>query len=162
MLFRSKLEVQEFSANKNDKKGTFFETTPFNFLVKVKNTGNVHEQPIGRITITDMFGKTVAGLNVNSPPNNVLPNSTRAFTQPLDKSVIGNKKLFGRYKAKLSLTYGTDKSTVESVMTFWVIPYRLVAAVIAFLIIAFFGLRFMIKRYNRRILAQAQKRQNKN
>ena len=156
-----KLEVQEFSSNKDNKKGTFFESTPLNFLVKVKNSGNVHEQPIGRITITDMFGKTVAGLNVNSPPSNVLPNSTRAFTQPLDKAIIGNKRLFGRYKAKLALTYGTDKKTVESVMAFWVIPYRLVAAVIAFLIIAFFGLRFLIKRYNQRILAQAQKRQNK-
>ncbi|CAN5380870.1 hypothetical protein BH10PAT3_BH10PAT3_8040 [soil metagenome] len=152
------LSVQELSVSHNGKKGSFFESGPLEFLEKFKNTGNVHVQPVGQVTITDMFGKKFAAVNVNLPPGNILPQSVRQFKQPLDKAVIGNKRLFGRYTAKLTVTYGTNKKQVSTETSFWVIPYRLVAAIIAVLIGAFFVLRFLIKRYNRRILEQAQRR----
>lgn len=155
------LSVEELSVSSNGKKGSFFESGTLQFSERLKNTGNVHVQPIGQVSITDMFGKKFAAVNVNLPPGNVLPQSIREFKQPLDKSVIGNKRLFGRYTAKLSVTYGTDKKVAASSITFWVIPYKLVAAVIAGLIGAFLLLRFFIKRYNRRILAQAQKQRNR-
>jgi len=155
------LEVQQFSAAKNNKTGSFFESGPVQFIEKFKNTGNVHLQPTGQISVTDMFGKKLAGVNVNLPPANVLPDSTRQFTQALDKEIIGDKKLFGRYTAKLVVTYGTDKKTATSTLSFWVIPYKLILLVIILLVAIFFGLRFFIRRYNRRILAQAQKRQQK-
>lgn len=151
------LTVQSLSVSHKGKSGTFFESGPLQFEEKIKNTGNVHLQPTGQVTITDMFGKKFAAVNVNLPPGNVLPQSTRAFRQPLDKAVIGNKRLFGKYTAKLSVTYGSDKKKLESSIVFWVIPYKLVALVIGLLIALFFALRFMLKRYNRRILAQAQK-----
>ncbi len=152
------LSIEQLSVEKDGKKGTFFESGPIGFSERLKNTGNVHLQPTGQVSITDMFGKKLASVNVNLPPGNVLPNSIREFKQPLDKAVIGNKRLFGRYKATLTVTYGGEKKQVSSTVTFWVIPYKLVALSIAALIGAFFALRFFIKRYNRRILAQAQKR----
>ena len=155
------LSVQELSVNRSGKTGTFFESGPLEFVEKFKNTGNVHVQPVGQVSITDMFGKKLAAVNVNLPPGNILPQSTRQFRQPLDKTVIGNKRLFGRYTATLKATYGTDKKEVSSSLVFWVIPYRLVAAVIVALVAAFFTLRFFIRRYNRRILDQAQKRSKK-
>ena len=156
------LTVQQFTVNRNNgKPGSLFESGPLNFTEKLKNSGNVHVQPIGQVTITDMFGKKLAAVNVNLPPGNVLPNSSRAFSQPLDKTVIGSKMLFGRYKATLKVTYGAGKQTVSSELTFWVIPYKLIAIVIALLIAGFFILRFIIKRYNRYILNQSQKKQDK-
>jgi len=152
------LSIQELSVNRNGKKGTFFESGPIGFEEKLKNTGNVHVQPTGQVSITDMFGRKVAAVNVNLPPANILPQSTRSFKQPLDKSVIGDKRLFGRYKATLKVTYGADKKAITKTVVFWVIPYRLVAAVIVGLVGLFFLLRFMIRRYNRRILEQAKKR----
>lgn len=152
------LSVQELSVNHNGKTSGFFESGPLQFIEKFKNTGNVHVQPIGQVSITDMFGKKLAAVNVNLPPGNILPQSTRQFKQPLDKTVIGNKRLFGKYTASLKATYGTDKKVVTSTITFWVIPYRLIAAIIVLLVGAFFALRFFIRRYNRRILEQAQKR----
>jgi hypothetical protein len=152
------LSVQELSVDRNGKKGSFFESGPLEFIEKLKNTGNVHVQPVGQVSITDMFGKKIAAVNVNLPPGNILPQSTRQFKQPLDKSVIGNKRLFGRYKATLKVTYGADKKEVTSTIVFWVIPYKLVAIVIISLVALFFLFRFLLKRYNRRILAQAQKR----
>jgi hypothetical protein len=151
-----KLSIDEFSVKgKDGKKGTMFQSGPVTFLQRLKNEGNIHEQPTGQVTITDMFGRKVANVNINLPPRNILPNSTRRFEQPLDKSVIGNKRLFGRYTAKLSVKYGTDKKTVSSDLSFWVIPYKLVAIVIVVLIAGFFMVRIGIKRYNKFIIRQS-------
>jgi hypothetical protein len=156
---QEKLSIASFNTvSTQNKPKTLFESTPVTFSVRVKNEGNVHEQPAGRIMITDMFGKTVAGVNVNLPPRNVLPGSIRRFDTPLDKTVIGNKMLFGRYTAKLDLTYGTDKTTLTKTTSFWVVPVSLIIGIIAVLIALFFGLRFMIKRYNRAVIKKAQKR----
>jgi hypothetical protein len=151
------LEVASFETSKDSKVGTLFESAPLTFVTRLKNTGTIHEQPAGSVTITDMFGKTTAAVNVNLPPRNILPGSTRKFESPLDKSVIGNKKLFGRYTATLKVTYGTNKQVVTSQTTFWVIPYRVIGIAILAMLITFFALRFMIRRYNQHIIKQAQK-----
>lgn len=158
---KESMEIAEFSANKDGKSGSLFESTPIQFIERIKNTGNVHEQPAGQVTITDMFGKKVATLNVNLPPRNVLPNSTRKFDQMLDSSVLGNKKLFGRYKAELKIVYGANKETITTATSFWVIPYRLIGGAIVGLIITFFALKFMIRRYNQNIINKAQGKQTK-
>jgi len=153
------LSVQEFSVNHAGQTGTFFGAGPVSFVERLKNTGNVHVQPTGQVTVTDMFGKKLGAVNVNQPPGNILPQSIRKFSQALDSSVIGNKKLFGRYTAKLNLTYGTSKKVLTASLVFWVIPYRTIGIIIVLLIAAFFILRYALRRYNRRILEQAQKRQ---
>lgn len=155
---KEQLGIQEFSANNGGKSSTLFESTPLNFVERIKNSGNIHEQPAGQVVITDMFGKTVAAVNVNLPPRNILPNSIRKFEQPLDSSVLGNKQLFGKYTAKLNLSYGANKQTVTSEITFWVIPYKLIGGAILLLVIGFFGLRALIKRYNRHIISKAKAR----
>jgi hypothetical protein len=108
-----------------------------------------------------MFGRKVANLNINLPPRNILPASTRKFEQPLDKSVIGKRRLFGRYSASLTVTYGKNKQSTTSSLVFWVIPYRLVAIVILALIAGFFALRYGIRRYNKYIIGSSSKRRRK-
>lgn len=153
-----KLELVEFAVSQADKKASLFQATsdktPIKFTQRIRNSGNLHEQPAGQVTITDMFGKTVATLNVNLPPRNILPASIRKFEQPLDSSVIGSKKLFGRYKASLKLTYGSDKQTISQETTFWVIPYTLIGIIVVVLIGGFFALRFLLKRYNQRVISR--------
>lgn len=150
------LEIAEFSVNDGGKSSTLFEATPITFVERLKNTGNIHEQPAGQISITDMFGNKVGAVNVNLPPRNILPASIRKFEQKLDSSVIGNKMLFGRYTANLLVTYGSNKQTVSSSVVFWVIPWRLIATVVVGLIVAFFLLRFAIKRYNQSIIERSR------
>lgn len=158
---KESLAIEEFSINNSGRSGPVFESTPLKFVERIKNTGNIHEQPSGQITITDMFGKKVATVNVNLPPRNILPQSIRKFEQSLDSSVLGDKKLFGKYTADLRITYGTNGQVVTSSQTFWVIPYTLIAIGIAILIIGFFALRHMIRRYNRHIVKKAQKSRRK-
>jgi hypothetical protein len=160
---KESLTLQELSVAKLKKDGTagtpakLFESTPLAFVEKIKNEGNVHEQPAGNILIKDMFGKPVAGVNINLPPRNILPDSTRKFTQKLDKSVIGNKHLFGHYTATMTLKYGKNQ-TLTAKTAFWVIPYKLILAVIILLVGGFFALRITIRNYNRKIIAKAKKR----
>jgi len=150
------LEIVEFSMNNGGKATTLFETTPLTFVERLKNTGNIHEQPAGQITVTDMFGNKIGLVNVNLPPRNILPASIRKFDQKLDHNIIGNKMLFGRYTANLVVTYGSNKQTVTKSIVFWVIPWRLIASVVVGLIIAFFVLRFAIKRYNQSIIDRSR------
>jgi hypothetical protein len=150
--------LQSFTVNKDGKTGNLFESAPVNFAEVFKNNGNVHEQPTGQVTVKDMFGRDVATINVNVPPKNVLPQSERKFGEPLDKTVIGDKVLFGRYTANLSATYGDSKKVITGKLTFWVIPYRVIGIILVAIIGGFFLLRFLINRYNRRIISRAQRR----
>ena len=152
-----KLSIVEFLAEtKNRSKNTVFEALPINFVARVKNDGNVHEQPAGQVTIKDMFGKNVARLNVNLPPRNILPGSIRRFETSLDSKVLGNTQLFGRYTAEVKMTYGEGNKTITDKITFWVIPYKLIGFGILGLIVAFLVLRTMIRRYNQTIIKRAQ------
>jgi len=152
------LSVKEFSVSHDGKKGSIFQSGPLVFTERINNSGNVHEQPIGLVTVKDMFGRQLATLPVNQPPGNVLPASIRKFSENLDKSVIGNKRLFGHYTATLKLTYGANKKTVTSKVSFWVIPFKAVAIVIAILVIGFFALRYGIRRYNETVVKRANRR----
>jgi hypothetical protein len=151
------LSVNNFSVNHGGTTGTIFQSGPLNFVEQLKNNGNVQEQPIGQVTIKDMFGNKLAAVNVNLPPANVLPDSIRKFSEPLDSTVIGNKILFGKYTANLKITYGASHKVITETLVFWVIPYTLIAIVIILLVGGFFILRTLIRRYNRYILAQSQK-----
>jgi hypothetical protein len=86
-----------------------------------------------------------------------LPQSIRKFEQPLDKSVIGNKKLFGHYTAKLKVTYGANNTPLTASLSFWVIPIRLIIIVAILLVAAFFLFRYLLKVYNRRIIDRARR-----
>lgn len=153
------LAVQEFSVNSRGKTGSVFESAPLSFTVRLNNKGNIQEQPTGQVIVTDMFGKTIAGVRINAPPHDILPDSIRKFTGPLDNSTImGNKFLFGRYHAYLILSYGVSTAKVlDDNLTFWVIPYKLILGAIVVLIAGFFALRFLIGRYNKHIIGRAQK-----
>jgi hypothetical protein len=153
---KESLEVAEFFASQNGKASTLFETAPIDFTARLKNAGNVHQQPIGQIDIIDMFGNKLANVFINQPPRNILPESIRKFGVPLDESVIGNKIMFGRYTANLKVTYGSNKDVVTSSITFWVIPYKFIGIIVAILIVGFFVFRYLLKGYNKRIIRKAQ------
>lgn len=150
-----KLTIAEFSMAQKGKKSTFFEGIPFDFVERLENEGNVYEQPTGNILIKDMFGKPVANVNVNPDSRNVLPGSIRKFTQPFDKTALGNMTLFGKYTAELKLNYG-DKLTTSANLTFWVIPWKLILFIIVALIATVIGARYAIKRYTDKVVGKSR------
>lgn len=152
------MKIEEFYTAQNGKKGTLFEATPVSFVLRMKNTGNIHEQPVGQAKITDMFGKHVGNVNINNERRNVLPGSIRRFESSLDQAVIGTRVLFGKYTADLTVTYGSPEQTVKSTVTFWIIPWKLILVGAAVLIGLFVLLRVGIKRYNEYIISKSSRR----
>lgn len=147
-----------FSNGPNDtniRHNWLFQSAPVTLVERLNNSGNIFEQPTGSVTVTDMFGKTVATEPVNAPPRNVLPGSIRKFTQILDSKAFGDKFLFGRYTATLNLTYGDSVVPISATAVFWVIPYTLLAIILVILLILFFGGRYLIRRYAQNLASQS-------
>ena len=146
------LSTIDIKTSHNGTNHSFFEQGPLTITERIKNDGNVHVNPKGNLTITNLFGFKTASLAVNSTGGNILPDSIRKFSQDLSK-----KNLFGRYTIKGSLAYGSGKTLVLPVTSFWVIPYKLIIAVILIITALFFLLRFGLRRYNAHIIKLARK-----
>ncbi len=104
--------VQSFTAPK------FSEFGPIDFKATIKNSSDIHIQPVGSIIVTNWFGGQTAKLSLKE--TNIFPYTIRNFENTLDK-----KWLFGRYKANLNAIYGTAGGLVTATIFFWVIPWRL-------------------------------------
>jgi hypothetical protein len=102
----------------------FSEFGPIDFNATVKNSSDVHIQPVGAITVKNWLGGKTAQLNLDS--TNIFPYTTRDFKNTLDK-----KWLFGRYKATMQAVYGTAGGLITATIFFWVIPWRLIILIIA-------------------------------
>lgn len=155
------MSVEQFAISKDGTVGSLFDAAPLDFIVRVRNEGTVHQQPTGRISVKDMFGNKVANVNVNLQQNNVLPGSVRRFESPLNESVLGDRWLFGRYTADLTVTYGSANDTTTAQTIFWIIPYKLIAAIILGLLLLIFIGRLVLKRYNDYILGQTRGRRRR-
>ncbi|MEP6710431.1 MAG: hypothetical protein ABJA64_01805 [Candidatus Saccharibacteria bacterium] len=146
-----KLSLATFTSEREGKQHSFFESSPINFVSRLKNEGNIHVKPVGKIEIRDMFGGTVASLPVNDKAANVLPGSIRRFDSLLNKSWM-----IGHYTAELTLGYGTTGQAITNQISFWVIPYKPLLAGLLLLVTLVYVLRRLIKVYNRRIINKAK------
>ena len=149
-------DIREFKSDKG------FYNTPFkvNFSTKIQNLGNVHVKPAGEIDITNMFNKKVASLTGNETGGNILPASTRLFTNTWQDG-IG----FGRYQAVLSLSYGTPADqggegmkSLTMFWYFWIIPVKILVYIgISLLILALLFIIFL-RVYRRMAVKSAMQR----
>ena len=112
----------------------FFEYAPVDFLTRVQNSGNVHEQPTGTITIKNMFGFTTATIPLDQ--HYVIPGAIRALHNSYP--VTGKKKIMlGYYTAHVNATYANGK-TLTADVSFTVIPYKLLIVIVIILLVIFF------------------------
>jgi hypothetical protein len=149
-----KASFADFYTSQNGKKRSFFEHGPITFIERLKNDGNVHFKPTGTVRVTNLFGGEVAVLSINDKGGNVLPASIRRFEQKLD-----HKRLFGRYKAEAVVQY-SGKSLSQSI-SFWVIPYKLIAIILGTLLILIAAGRTALRRYTKRAVKKAMGEKDK-
>ena len=147
---REHLDIKEFFVSRDNTRRGWFEASPVTFVERIQNSGNVHVQPTGDLTITDMFGKNIATLKVNEQKGNILPSSVRKFEQTLNK-----KRMFGRYTATVSLAYGTQGQVLLGATSFWIIPYKIIIAILLLLLCITLSARLLIRRYNDKIIKRA-------
>ncbi len=155
---KESMNLEQFYVSEpgKDTPAGLFESTPVDFVVRIKNAGSVHEQPVSQVKVTDMFNRDVAAVNINLEQRNVLPGSIRKFTAPLDGSALGTTMLFGKYTATITTTYGNNKQTITNKIDFWVIPYRLIIIIIVGLVLIFFIIRALLRNYRRNITRRAR------
>jgi len=139
----------------------FFNNKNLKAVVRFQNSGNVQEQPFGKIVLKK-GSKTLATYSVNNTdsPGNVLPDSVRRFTANLNH--IGS---FGKYKIIGNFGYGSKGQLLTASATFYVIPVAVIILVVVLLLLILFlifGLPRLIRRYNRRVVARANRNQHNN
>lgn len=142
-----KASLSSFFTSIGDSQTSFFENGPIGFVTRIKNEGNIHIKPTGKIEIRDMFGGITKQIDVNADSSNVLPDSIRKFD-----SSIPDKWLFGLYTANLTLGYGTTGQAITSTISFWVIPYKIILAGIFTLGTIIYVSMKVMKAHNQRII----------
>jgi len=142
----------QFFASQNGHMSNFFEYGPITLSERIRNTGNVHVQPVGNVNVYDTFGRRIAQMPVSATAKNVLPDSIRRFDQTLNQ-----RYLFGHYHASYSVVYGSSKQKLTSSISFWVIPWRLIIIILVVLLALVLLVRQGIRRYNRRIVERAKR-----
>lgn len=155
------MSLQKFGAYYSENNGTTgsyisiaTSHSPNMLAYALKNSGNVAESPVGSITLRDMFNHQVKVLsNVNSNSSLALLGQTRLFTTCIEtlkeqvalqgatttstKCVDPHLKP-GRYTATLDVFYGQNGNQTHEITgttTFWYIPWWLIAAVLAGILI---------------------------
>jgi hypothetical protein len=122
----------------------FYESGPVFFGLLFENKGSVHLTPYGTIEIKNILGKTVESLELD--PWFVMPDSLRSREVSWNPGLI-----FGKYTAVASVNRGYDDIIDQRSVSFWVIPWKIILAVVVvlFLFVCFlkwtFG-KFEIKR----------------
>ncbi|MEA1925743.1 MAG: hypothetical protein U9M90_00655 [Patescibacteria group bacterium] len=163
---------------------TVFDSLPIDLMYRFENSGNDRTKPIGELVIKNTFGKEVEKIPANKKQGSVLPESVRKFfiSWGRDEAEDVEKKFkegtlyppesffakaksqlspfaIGKYSANLSLNYGLQDNKANAQFAFWVIPWQLITIILSILLVVLFGGRLTLRRYNKLIIARAQKAQ---
>jgi hypothetical protein len=146
LLVRASGEVFEEGSLQGFKVGgpkkLFYEQLPESFEISFRNSGNVHLVPHGLISITNIFGKKVADLEVDA--YFALPQALRY------REIVWNPEdifAFGRYTANLGLYSGYGEEINHTEVSFWVIPWKIILPVLVVLILLFSLFRYGMSKF---------------
>jgi hypothetical protein len=116
---REQVQVKGLHVYRGGQDGSIFFGAPNSIGVEVANFGNGFIQPFGTVEVHNMFKKNIVSYQLNNPkqPGNILPSSTRVFTQ----NVKGIDS-FGRYTVIASVSWGKGSQVLTLEKTIWLIP----------------------------------------
>lgn len=118
----------------------WYEEGPVEFSILYENTGAVHVNPYGELSIKNMFGEEVGFVELE--PWFVLPKSLRSREITWDREF-----LFGRYTVTAQINRGYD-DVIDTVDTsFWVLPWKIVGGIFLILFVVIFGFRTFFRTF---------------
>lgn len=120
---------------------TFIQGNSVIFTTKFENTGTVHFEPKGAITITNLFGNVLAEVPVEGQV--VLPTGIK----DLNTELLVDHQLFGAYKARISLKDGEGTELTAEELTFYAFPLWYTLSFLGALVAVFVILRFFRRRF---------------
>ena len=116
------------------------ESGPIELGILYENTGSVHLNPYGELSITNMFGEEVGFVELE--PWFVLPRSLRLREITWDREF-----LLGRYTATAQINRGYNDVIDEVSVSFWVLPWRIVLGTFLGLFLIFFAVRAFFRTF---------------
>src|SRR5690606_37634030 len=141
-----RLDLLELTAGQNGKAKSFITNGEASVITRLKNEGDIHVKPFGKIIVKNMFGKVVyegefnAGQAEDSRAN-ILPGSTRKF-----EKALGNQKLLGRYTIEANLGFSQGSGDLISAKTsFWYLPVWAIIVLLV-IVVALVGGAYMLYR----------------
>lgn len=120
---------------------SFSEYGPVKIKTEIANMSDVHINPVGEIKIYNMLGGLDQTLKLDSL--NIFPGTSREYENSWDK-IWG----FGKYKAMLEAGYGSQGNTLQAVVYFWVLPWKIIVFTVLTIVIVVL-LIILIKKNNR-------------
>jgi len=118
----------------------WYEKGPIELGILYENTGSVHVNPYGQLSVTNMFGEEVGYVELD--PWFVLPKSLRVREVSWDREF-----LLGRYTVKAEINRGYNDIIDEVQISFWVLPWKIVGGTFLILFIIIFGVRSFFSRF---------------
>ncbi|MCA9362709.1 hypothetical protein KC851_00075 [Candidatus Kaiserbacteria bacterium] len=118
----------------------WYESGPIELGILYENTGSVHVNPYGELSVTNMFGEEVGFVELE--PWFVLPNSLRIREITWDREF-----LLGRYTARALVNRGYEDIVDEVSVSFWVLPWKIVGGVFLILFIIIFSVRAFFRTF---------------
>jgi len=122
-------------------KFTEFGPVPFSFIVE--NASDIHITPRTSIEIYNMFGRKVDTLEIE--PRNVFPLMSRTFEDEWQQ-IWGT----GLYTAKLTMSYGASGAVTMASTKFWLIPLKLLLAMLILILTAIASIVGVRRHYRQR------------
>lgn len=138
----SSFDVRQMNIQKNtlENSSVFFTSNKnLNAVVRFDNTGNLQEEPFGKILLKK--GNTTIGtytINNAQPLGNVLPDSIRRFSVPLT-----GLSSFGKYTLEGNFGYGTTGQLLSAQTTFYIVPVAAVVIAVVVLLVIILGIVFL-------------------
>lgn len=118
----------------------FYQKDPIDFSIRFENTGTVHFEPKGMITITNIFGKKIGEVPVQGQI--VLPTGIRNLTAKWDVEGL----LLGKYDAALSIMDGEGEELSTKRVSFYVFPVWYISEFVGAVVLAYLALRYMRRK----------------
>ncbi len=121
-----------------DKKA--YEKINVDFLTQIKNLGDTHITPVGEIVIENIFKQEVARIPFNRNKQSLLRDNIGNYTDnwSLSGYLSPSKALaLGPMKASIIVTYRSIApgfSTLTSQTSFWIIPWKIILAIVAIIL----------------------------
>lgn len=109
----------------------WYQSGPIDLQIAYQNTGSMHLNPYGEVTVTNMLGEEVGFVQLD--PWFILPKSLRMRDLSWDREL-----LLGRYVISVKINRGYDDVIDEASVAIWVLPWKFVLGVFA--VVAVLGL----------------------
>lgn len=120
----------------------FSEYGPVDISTEILNRGDYHIRPRGVISVTNLFGKQIDTAELKE--QNIFPDVSRVY-----ENKVGQKWMFGKYKAELTAAYGESGKALTAIAFFWVVPWKLTIVVVLTVLILIILFNNFFRKYKK-------------